>query len=442
MLALPTMVGSLAGGVVFQLADLAFLSRLGEAPMAAVLIVNQSLRQVLFMLAMGVGFGAQALVARAAGAGQPGAADHVAGQALLLAAGAALVVAALGTGLPEWLFSLPGPDPSFAADGVAYLRLVFLLAFGIFATQLFQGLLSGAGDTTTPLGVTLVQLGVALFAEWVLIFGQLGAPALGVRGAALGTAIGHAAGLVLAGQVLVRGGSRVRLRREHLLPDGAVLRRIAALSWPPALQLVGALLVNFAFLRLAGRFGAEVQTALAVGLRLSMIAPAVCFPIAGACATLVGQALGAGDPARAWRCVRVGLWVHAPIMWSFAAGVFAFRGTIMASFSDDPEVIRIGSEYLLFTSGSFVLWAFYFVFLRSLQGAGDVLVPMIVSLVTSCGIAIPGAYLLALDAGWGPRGIWVASLLSSAVSTGATGAWLATGRWTRRAPHSGPPAES
>ncbi len=439
VLALPMLGGSLAGGVVFQLVDLTFLSRLGGAPMASVIIVNQSLRQILFMLIMGASFGTQAMVARSVGEGRTDLAEHIAGQAVVLGAVFAALVALAGGLFPEALFALPGPDPSFYEYGVPYLQLTFLLGFGIVGTMLFQGILAGAGDTTTPLAITLIQVGVALVAEWALIFGHLGAPALGVRGAALGVACGHAVALTLSFAVLFRGSTRVHLRRRHLLPNLAVMRRIVRLSWPPALQMLGALVTNVWFLRLAGGFGPEVQKAFAIGLRLSMIVPAVCFPIASACATVVGQALGAGDVRRAWRAVGVGILIHGSVMWSFAAGTFLFRSEIVALFSDDPEVIRIGAEYLLYASGAFAMWAFFFVFMRTLQGAGDVIPPMLISLGTTLGLSVPLSSFLAPR--MGPTGIWTAFLLGSVVSTAGTGLWLATGRWTRRESHSALPAE-
>jgi Na+-driven multidrug efflux pump len=274
---------------------------------------------------------------------------------------------------------------------------------------------------------------VAIFAEWVLIFGNLGAPALGVRGVALGIAAGQVAGMAVGLAVLFRGTARVHLRLRHLRPDLAVMRRIVALSWPPALQMTGNVVMILAFLRLTGSYGDNVQAAYAIGLRLGMIAPMVCFPLATACATLVGQALGAGNVRRAWRAIGVALVIHCSIMFSFAAVVLVFREQIMDLLSDDPEVIRVGSEYLLFAAGAFASWAFFFVFLRSLQGAGDMLVPMLISLSSSFLVAIPLAHGLARGAGLGPTGIWIAFLASSVVTTTATGMWLATGRWTRRA---------
>jgi len=435
VLALPSLATSLAS-VAFQITELAFISRLGEAPMASVVIVNQTLRQTFFMLLMGASFGTQALIAGSVGAANIERAEHIAGQAISLGFAVSAVLMFFGGLFPEFLFSLPGPEPAFYEYGVPYLRLVFLLNFGVVGTLFFSSIMSGAGDTTMPLFVMLIQTVVALLAEWVLIFGNLGAPELGVRGVAIGIAIGQFSAMALGLVVLFSGRARVHLRRRHMLPDLRVMKQIVRLSWPPALQMVGGVATTFAFLRVAGDFGEEVQAAYAIGLRLGMIAPMVCFPLAGACATIVGQALGAGDSKRAWRAMGTGLAVHVTIMFCFAAGFMFFRVEILEFFSSDPEVIRIGSEYLWWLSFSVLLWAFYFVFMRSLQGAGDFVVPMAISLGTAFLVTLPLAWILARHTDLAETGIWIAQLASSFVLTVGTGIWVATGRWARRAAHS------
>lgn len=436
VLALPLIASGLLGGAVFQLFDLTFVSRLGENAIASVVITNQTVRQLSFMVVMGASFATQSLIARAMGSGDVQRAEHIAGQSIALGIGFAAIAATVGGLFPEALFSLPGPDPSFYETGVPYLRLVFLLHFGVIATMLFGAILGGAGDTTTPLLVQLVQFPVAILAEWVLIFGNLGMPALGVRGVALGVACGQVVAMGLGIRVLFRGRSRVHLRRRHLTPDPKVMLEILRIAAPSALQMIGGVAANFAFIRLAGRFGEDVQAAYAIGLRLSMVIPMVCFPMATACATLVGQALGAGDVRRAWHAIGIGVAVHGAIMWSFALGIFLFRTQILGFFSDDPEIVRIGSEYLGYSAASFFFMAFYFVFFRSLQGAGDFLVPMAITLANSLLFAIPLGTALALWTDLGATGIWIAQLASSCVATVCTGLWLATGRWTRRASHS------
>jgi Na+-driven multidrug efflux pump len=119
-------------------------------------------------------------------------------------------------------------------------------------------------------------------------------------------------------------------------------------------------------------------------------------------------------------------------MFGFAGILFGFRAEILAYFSSDPEVIAVGSEYLWYLAFSFMLWAFYFVFMRSLQGAGDVLVPMVISLGSTFLITLPLSWGLVRFTSLGATGIWRAQLVGSILLTLGTGAWVATGRWTRR----------
>jgi len=246
--------------------------------------------------------------------------------------------------------------------------------------------------------------------------------------------------IALALYVLFSGAVRVHLRRHHLVPDLALFRRIAALSWPPALQMVGGFVVTVFFIRTLGEFGEKAQAAYSIGLRLGMVGPMLAFPLAGACATLVGQNLGAGDVPRAWRALFVGLAAHATLLWSVGGALALFRGEILAAFTDDPEVIRLGSQLMLFQAGNFVAWGLYFVLFRALQGAGDVRVSMLLSLGSSLFVTLPLG--LALARSHGPTGVFAASLVGSVVVTTCTGAWVATGRWTRAAAAKPSPAES
>jgi len=254
-----------------------------------------------------------------------------------------------------------------------------------------------------------------------------------VRGVALGLAAGQLTAMTVGISVLFRGRSRVHLRGRHLRPDFVVLRQILKLSWPPALQMGTNVISTFAFLRLTGLFGESVQTAFAIGMRIGMLVPMIAFPLATACATLVGQALGANDVPRAWRTIRVGILAEGAIMWTLALAILLLRGTIMTWLTDDPEVIDVGSEYLLFSSGAYIAWAFYFVCLRSLQGAGDMLVPMLISVGVAIGVSIPLAYGLAVGTDLGRVGLWTAMLVSALLTTALTGARVLSGRWTRRA---------
>jgi len=393
-LALPMLGSSLFAGVFFQLVDLKLISGLGADAITAVVVSNQAPRQIFFMMVVGGSFGTQALIARAVGMGNNEAADHIAGQVMLIGAALSVVVALLGIFFP--------------GEMLAVMKV-----------------------SESVLEITILQTFLALFAEWALIYGKLGAPALGVRGVALGLAFGQIVALGLLMRVVISGTSRIHLRRRHMRPDLKVLRQVVTLSWPPIVQMVGSFLVTIFFIRVMGGFSDKAQAAYSIGLRLAMAGPMLGLPLAGATATLVGQNLGAGRVQRAWRAVFVGLAVHGTLILCLAAGLFFFRVPLLEVFTQDPEVIAIGSEMLAYQAASMCMMAVYLVFFRTLQGAGDMIFPMAMSLANALLLTLPLGLYLAHTREMGPSGIFIAGLAGSVTITLASSAWVATGRWTR-----------
>ncbi|MEO2169937.1 MAG: MATE family efflux transporter, partial [bacterium] len=144
-MALPMVLGSLAAGLVYPLVDLSFLVRLGEESMASVVIVNQTVWQVVIMGFMGVNFATQSHVSRWIGADRPDQAEHTAGQALLIATGIGVSVGLAGLFLPEQLLVLSGADRVFFPLAVPYVQWLFLLATGFGGVFVFRAILTGAG---------------------------------------------------------------------------------------------------------------------------------------------------------------------------------------------------------------------------------------------------------------------------------------------------------
>ncbi len=170
----------------------------------------------------------------------------------------------------------------------------------------------------------------------------------------------------------------------------------------------------------------------AFGLRIEMVAFMVSFPIANSCATLVSQNLGAGNLSRAWRSIGVGISLEIALLWMFSAGLLLFRAKVVAFFTDDPQVTALASEYLFYSAIGFSFYGVYFIAFRSLQAAGDMVSPMLISIGTASLLGAPLAFFLATRTPLGPTGMWVASLCYAGVNTMLTLGWLLRGGWTRR----------
>jgi putative MATE family efflux protein len=359
-------------------------------------------------------------------------AEHVAGQSFVIGVSIALVSGLLGGLFAAPLIAVVAPDPDVVALGTIYVQITFLMLGATICHQLFSGVLSGAGDTTTPMLITFATTPVSIVLEWALAFGHFGLPAMGIAGVALGAGLGSIAGALGMFWALFSGRCRVHIRMRHLIPDAATIRQVLALSWQPALHMVARTTIIFFFMFLAGRLGSKVQAAYTIGLRIEMLFIMIAFPVANSCATLVGQNLGAGDVRRSWQAIWMGFAVETAILWPSAVSLYFFREPLVGLFTSDPAVASLAAEYLAYSSAILVFYGFYFVSFRALQAAGDMNSPMIISISCALLLGAPLGFFLATRSDLGATGMWVANLVYAVVNTLATVVWLLLGRWQRR----------
>jgi putative MATE family efflux protein len=430
VLALPSVLSGLFGGGLFQMMELRFLGDLGPDAVAAAGASNQILRQVIFLLTFGIAIATQMWIARQVGMGRVDEAEHAAGQSFVIGGVLAAVAAVAGAFFAEPLVALVAGDADVAALGVPYVRITFLTFFLFVASQLFAAVLVGAGDSTTPLLVTLVTTPVGIAAQWLLCFGGFGIPGLGISGIAWGAAVGGLSGLLISVWALLSGRCRVHLRVGHLRPDGAVIRRLLAISWQPSLHFLARSLIIMVFMWLSGRLGGEVQAAYTIGLRIELLAVMVAFPIANACATLVGQNLGAGDVNRAWRAIFVSGAVVLVTLGPAAAGLLIFRFEIVGLFAEDVRVVETAASYVFYSSLVLLFYGLYFVAFRTLQAAGDMNTPMYISVGVAVLVGAPLGFWLSNTA-LGATGMWIANACYASLNAILMIGWMATGRWAR-----------
>lgn len=431
VLALPSMLTGIFGQGLFQLVELRFLGQLGANAVAAAGAGNQILRQAFFLPIFGVSIAVQMWIALKVGQGRLEEAERAAGQSFVV--GAVLGVAALIAGVfVEPLMNFVSQDPDVVALGTVYMRITFFTLSAVIATQLFSSVLMGAGESTTPMLITLLTTPLTIAPQWILTFGGFGIAPMGIAGIALGTAVGGLLGTALSLFVLFRGHCRVRLRARHVIPNAAALRELLSFSWQPTTHFLARSLMIMLFMWLAGRLGGSVQAAFTIGLRIEIMAAMVAFPVASACATLVGQNLGARDLPRAWRAIAVSMAAVTAVMLPMSTGLLLFRHEFVLWFTDDPAVAAMAAEYLFFVAILLMFYGVYFVSLRTLQAAGDMNTPMMISVSVALMVGAPLGFGLALYSELGPTGMWIANLCNGALNSTLMVTWLLMGRWTRR----------
>lgn len=410
--------------------DLFWVGNLGTAAVAAV-AVSGTLLMLLFPALMGLSIGTLALVARAMGGGRVDDAQAAATQSIVLAFVGGIVIGCAG-----WfatfpllrLLNTPADALPMAAD---YMNISFLGSFTIFVLFTANAALQGAGDTKTPMYALLVANALNMVLDPLFIFGRGPFPRLGVAGAALSTVLAQAAAALLAIYLLSHGRARLHLTLRHYSFDAPLCRRILRIGIPGSGQMLSRSLMNVVFMHIVAAFGTVAVAAYGIALRFHMLVLMPAFALGGAAATLTGQNLGAGQPDRAQRAAWMATLFGMVYMGTIAILFFIFAPHLIGFFTDDRAVIGIGASFLRIVSPFTVAAALAIVLGRALNGAGDSLAPMIITIVSLWGVQIPLAILFAHM--WPGRivPIWWAVSIAMTVNGLATWGWFETGHWRR-----------
>ena len=180
---------------------------------------------------------------------------------------------------------------------------------------------------------------------------------------------------------------------------------------------------------IVNRFGTDTLTAYGAAGKIDTIITQAILTLSGALAAFCGQNIGAGKFDRVRNGVRFGLIVDVLLSIITFTAIFFWGANMMQAFTDDPNVIAIGKEYLLVIGGFFVIHGALNIFNGALRGAGDTFFTMLVSVLCLWLIRIPLAHYLS-DI-MGRSGIWWAIGLSILIGCLITGTYYRLGRWKK-----------
>jgi len=414
-----------------NLIDLYWVGGLGKEAVASV-TMGGTVLMVMFPMIIGIAAGTIALVARAVGGGDFEEASTAAAQSLILAAVLGGASACAGWFVSGPAIRLLGASPLVIEQGGAYLRISLIGSFTVFLLFIGNSAMRGAGDARTPMVVMGLANVLNILLDPICIFGVGPVPALGVRGAAVATVLSQAAAAAITVRALVGGISHIRIHAHQLRPDLRMSWRILRVGMPGSAQMMSRSLMALVMMRIVASCGTAAVAAYGLGLRIHMMCLMPAFALGGATATLVGQNLGALKPERARRSAWLAAGLDAAFM-AFAALVLAvFAGDIVAFFNDNPEVVRVGSRYLRVVSPFYVFAALGIVLSRGLQGAGDTLAPMIITIVVLWGVQVPLAILFSHL--WQPAtaGIWYAISAAMVIQGTIVVIWFERGKWKEK----------
>lgn len=427
LLSIP-MVLEMAMESVFAVVDIFFVSRLGANAVAAVGL-TESLLTIVYALAMGLGIGATALVARRIGEKDAEGAAHAAVQAILLAIGISIVLGTAGSLLATRLLALMGASPEVIGMGTGYARIMLGGEAAIIVLFVVNAIFRGAGDAAIAMRVLWLANLINIVLAPCLIFGLGPFPRLGVTGAAVATTTGRSIGALFALWRLGRPDGRIPVGRRHLRLDLPVMGQIVRLAGSATVQMLIGTASWTGLARILAVFGSPVLAGYTVAMRVVVFAILPSYGMSNAAATMVGQALGAGKPERAEQAVWKACLFNLAFLGFVGALFVMLAGPIVRLFSTDPEVVRHGAMALRVVALGFPLYAFGMVLTQAFNGAGDTWTPTWINLAVFWAFEIPLAYLLAHTLGFGPTGVFWAITLSFSLLAVVSGLIFRRGKW-------------
>lgn len=343
-LSLPMMLGIISM-VAFNLIDTIYVGQLGKKELAA-LSFTFPVIMVIFSFIQGLGIGATALIAKSIGRKEhdKAARETTDSISLTLLITGFFVIIGLFTLKPT--FSLLGADAETAILVEEYMQIWYVALFFVSAPYVGNSAIRATGDARTPALIMLFAVLINAILDPILIFGYLGAPAMGLKGAAVATAISRALTMVLAFYVLIR--------REKLIvfdiPSWAVLRgcwkSILNIAVPSGLARLVVPITTGVITSIMASYGDYAVAAFGVGSRIEFLASSILFALAASMGPFVGQNFGSQQLDRVKEAVRISL--RFSFLWGlFAWGVLAlFAREVASIFNDNVQVLDAVQSYL------------------------------------------------------------------------------------------------
>ncbi len=424
-LALPIIGGMLSQNVL-NLVDTAMVGTLGDAALAGVGLGGFA-NFLLSSFVLGLSAGVQAMAARRIGEGRRTETAIPLNGGLLIALIVAAPWSALLITLAPDYFPLLTTDTVVVDQGVPYLRARLFAMAALGMNFAFRGYWNAVDKSILYLRTLISMHVLNIFLNWVLIFGNLGAPELGATGAGVASAISTVFGTA---SYFVLGRSYARdAGFMHGLPDRPTVATILKLAAPAGLQQFFFAAGLTMFLALVARMGTSelAATKVIIDLILVGILPGLGFGLAAA--SLAGQALGRRDPGDAkqwgWDVTKIAVVI---------VGLLSLPGVltpewILGVFIHEPSTLALATTPLRIVAASLFLDIVGIVLMNALMGVGDVRRVMIIATSFQWLLFLPAVYVIGPVFGLGLVPVFGAQIVYRLLQSITFASIWKAGRW-------------
>lgn len=397
----------------YNVVDSMFVARVSKDALTAVSLAFP-IQLIIIALFVGLGIGINSLISRKLGENDTEAASNVAEHGFLLSIILYLILLLIGIFFAAKFFPLFTENKNVINLGTHYIRIIMIFSFGRILAQAGMSILQGTGDMMNPMKAQLIGAITNIILDPIFIFGYLGIPAMGVKGAAIATVLGQILSMIYIIVVVFTKEHHVKLNIKSFKYDSNILKGIVLVGLPAAImQAIASVMLTGLNLILAS-FGDTPLTVLGVYYKLQSFVFMPIFGLAQGTMPIIGFNYGSKNKERLVGALKLG---------AIAAFLYMFLGLIvfqvipvqlLVLFKSSDEMIKIGVKALRTISLCFPFAAISIMCSTAFQGMGKAHVSMIVSILRQLVVLLPVAFIL--SKAFGLDGVWYAFLISELVS--------------------------
>ena len=389
------MMASMLVQALYNIVDSIFVSRINENALTA---VSLAFPIQTLMVAVGVGtcVGINAVLSKALGEKNQETVNKTAGNGMILMAVSYLVFLLIGIFVTRIFYLSQTEDAQIVQYGCEYLSVVCCMSFGMFTQFTFERLLQSTGKTFYIMITQGIGAVINIILDPIFIFGLLGMPKMGVRGAAVATVIGQITAGILAFVINKKKNDEIQVTGQALRPDPEIIRQIYKIGVPSIIMQAIGSVMTYGMNRILISSTSTATAVFGVYFKLQSFIFMPVFGMNNGLVPILAYNYGAGKKDRFIDSLKCGIKYAIGIMF---VGLVIFQtvpGMLLRLFDASEDMLAIGIPALRTISYSFVFAGFGIVCGTAFQALGSATYSMMVSIARQLVVLLPAAYLLAL----------------------------------------------
>ena len=411
-MALPMMISMLVQAL-YNIVDSMFVAQISENALTAVSLAFPA-QNLMIAVGTGTGVGINALVSRSLGERNGERANLIANNGLLLYVLSGIVFALFGIFGSRLFFRAQTSDLEIVELGTQYLRICCLLSTAIFLQFGFERILQATGRTIYTMLTQGLGAIVNIILDPILIFGLLGAPRLGVRGAAIATVIGQICAASLACFFNKKKNDDIVINPKKYHLQAHAVKSIYAIGIPSICMVSIGSIMTFGMNKILIGFTSTAAAVFGVYFKLQSFIFMPVFGMNNGMVPIIGYNYGARKPDRLLKTLKLAITYAVCIMLIGMVIFWVFTKQLLGIFNASEQMLAIGIPALRIISLSFFLAGFDIICTSAMQALGHGVISLIISILRQLAVLLPVAFIFSKI--WGLNAVWIAFPLAECVA--------------------------